>query len=522
VAEWAYSSGSSSRPLDVEIATARGDREMDAPKETSAAQSDLTQTASKSVFWTLSGNVGVSAIRFVGTMILARILLPQEFGIVAMSLVYYGVIQLFGKWGMSQALIQRLDVDDDYLSTGFWTSVMVGGSLTVVGIAFSPLAAYFFREPDVQSAIMVLSLNFILSALGSTHAVILMRELKFRTLTVIDLSSTVIRVVFIIIAALNGLGYWSIILGLVFNRLIKTAFLVLKVRWIPVMRFQREKFHHLFKFGRNYYGYSVLQYLNDNMDYMVTGRLLGAANLAYYQFAFALPHLALSHIAEGVNTASYPILSKVQEDKERVARGFLKTARFVSLLTFPMMMGLIFVARDFILTAYGDRWLPSVLPMQILCFSGALRSVIYINESLLKSQGRPDLGLKWGLFFLPLSVIAVIVGSRWGIAGVAYAMLALAGVSIAYVYLGLRLVRCSLVEYLLNLLPALVCSGAMVAALGIVSRIPVLTEIDPWWRLLANAAIGACVYVAAVRIVYRGTFTEFLEFVGNVFQRRST
>ena len=492
---------------------------MNPPEDATGAQSDLTQKASKSVFWTLSGNAGVSVIRFVGTMILARILLPQEFGIVAMSLLYYGIIQLFGKWGMSQALIQRLDVDDDYLSTGFWTSVMIGASLTILGMAFSPLAAYFFREPAVQSAIMVLSLNFILSALGSTHAVILTRELKFRTLTVIDLSATVIRVVFIIVAALNGLGYWSIILGLVLNRLVKTAFQVMKVKWIPRFRFQREKFNHLFKFGRSYYGYSFLQYLNDNMDYLVTGRFLGAANLAYYQFAFALPHLALSHIAEGVNTASYPILSKVQEDKERVARGFLKTARFVSLLTFPMLMGLIFVARDFILTAYGDRWLPSVLPMQILCFSGAVRSVIYINESLLKSQGRPDLGLKWGLFFLPLSVAAVIVGSRWGIEGVAAAMLSLAVVSIAYVYLGLRLVRCTMSRYLVSLLPALVCSAAMVAALFAANRIPFLMTIDPWWRLSANAVIGACVYVAAVRLLYRNTFTEIQEFVGNVFRR---
>jgi O-antigen/teichoic acid export membrane protein len=492
---------------------------MKLPDETKEPSHDLTLKASKSVFWTMAGNIGVSAIRFVGTMILARILLPHEFGIVGMSMVYYGIIQLFGQLGMSQALIQRLDVDEGYLSTGFWTSILIGSCLTVVGIAFSPLAALFFREPDVQAAIMVLSLNFVFSALGSTHAVILTRALEFRTLSFIAVTSTVIRIVFIIVAALNGLSYWSIIFGLVLDRLSKSVLLIVRVRWMPSFHFEKEKFKHLFRFGRHYYGFSFLQYLNDNMDYVVTGRFLGAANLAYYQFSFSLPHLALSHIAEGVNSASYPILSKVQADKERVARGFLKTAKFVSLLTFPLMMGLFFVARDFILTAYGERWLPAILPMQILCFSGALRSVIYINEPLLKSQGRPDLGLKWGLFSLPATVAAIIVGSRWGIEGVATAMLALAGVSIIYVYLGLRLVSCALTSYLKSLVPALVCSAIMVAGLEIMERLTPVTELAPWWRMLIHAVIGAGIYVAVVRLIYPHTFADFFQFVRGVFRR---
>jgi O-antigen/teichoic acid export membrane protein len=481
--------------------------------------SDLTRKASKSVFWVLTGNVGVSAIRFVGTMILARILLPHEFGIVGMSILYYGIVTLFGKLGMGHALIQRLEIDQEYLSTGFWTTMIIGVSLSIAGIACSPLAATFFREPAVRGAIAVLSVNFTVSSFGAIPAAILTRELRFRTQSIIEISTTVARVIFIVVAALHGLGYWSIILGLVLDRFLKTVALVLTVRWMPSWCFDKEKFNHLFKFGRSFYGHSFLEYLSNNMDYIVTGRVLGAANLAYYQFAFNLPHLALSHVSESVNQASYPILSKVQEDKVRVARGYLKTARFVSLVTFPLMMGLFFVAYDFIHTVYGERWLPSVLPLKILCFSGALRSVFFINDSLVKSQGRPDLGFKWGLVYLPLTCAALIVGSRWELAGIATAMLVMAVVFIAYVYIGLRLIHCSMLHYLANLVPALVCSALMVAVLVALSQIPFLDALDPWWRLGINTLVGAGAYLIIVRLIYRNILGEFMEFARGVFKR---
>jgi len=482
-------------------------------------QSNLSHQASKSVFWVLTGNMGVSALRFVGTMVLARILLPEEFGIVGMSIIYYGIITLFGKFGMAHALVQRLEIDQEYLSTGFWTTLVVGVFLSILGLACAPLAANFFREPAVQSAIAALSVNFTVSAFGAIPSAILTRELKFKTLSAIEITTTVVRVAFIIVAALNGLGYWSIILGLMVDRFLKSIVLVVIVKWMPSFSFNKQKFQHLFKFGRSFYGHSFLEYLSNNMDYIVTGRILGAANLAYYQFAFNLPHLALSHISESVNQASYPIFSKVQDDKERVSRGYLKTAKFVSLVTFPLMLGLFFVAHDFIVTVYGDRWLPSVLPLKILCFSGALRSVFFVSDSLVKSQGRPDLGFKWGLVYLPLTCVALVIGSRWDLVGVAGAMLVMAIVFITYVYVGLRLIHCSMMRYLANLVPAFVSSSLMVAVLYVTNLIPIVDTLAPWWRLGINTLIGAAAYLAIVRLFYRDILRDFVNFVRSISAR---
>jgi len=136
----------------------------------------LTQKASKSVFWRMSGNIGVSIVRFVGTAILARILMPEEFGIIGMALLFVGIVKLFGNLGMGAALIQRKEIDQEYLSTVFWMNVFLGVCLSLVGISVAPLAATFFNEPNVSPVMMWLSLNFFFSLLGATHATLLTRN----------------------------------------------------------------------------------------------------------------------------------------------------------------------------------------------------------------------------------------------------------------------------------------------------------------------------------------------------------
>ena len=482
---------------------------------------NMTQKASKSIFWRMSGNIGVSVLRFMGTAVLARILSPEEFGIIGIALLFTGIVRLFGNLGMGQALVQRKKIDQEYLSTAFWTSVLVGSCLSLIGVFSASMAAEFFNELAVWAVIMWLSLNFFFSSLSSIHVVLLTRDLKFDVMAKIEIWTTVIRIAFILTCALLGMGFWSIVIGIIMERIIRTLSIIRLVKWNPSLQFNTEKFKHLFSFGRNIYGQMFVNYFNNSMDYFVTGKFLGTANLAFYQFAFNVPHLVLSHITESVNSVVFPLYSKVQNDKERTSRGYLKTVKFVSMITFPLMVGLFFTADDFIRTAYGQKWLGAVLPMKILCFSGALRSIFEINYALLKSQARADLGFKWNLIMLPVTITAIVIASRWGIVGIAMAMASLSVFSIIIVKIGLRLIKTSLSKYLMTLMPATVNSLIMLVILSLASRTFHIDTLPSWMSLIINILLGALIYFASAKFFLKNDLAEFLNFAGKVFNKQS-
>lgn len=479
----------------------------------------MTQTASKSVFWTFFSAVMVSSIRFMNTVILARILNPHDFGITGMAVLVTGIVMLFGKLGMGPALIQCKEVDEESLSTVYWTSVLVGGILAVAGVAVSPLAAMFFREPVLVAVISFLALNFIFTSFSSVHATLLTRELKFKALARVEIVSNFFRVGVSFVLALLGFGFWSLVAGVVLERIVKTLLFFREVSWWPKRLFSREKFKSLFRFGRNLYGQSFLGYLNSNMDYAVTGRALGTENLAFYQFSYTIPHMTLSHIAENVDDVTFPLYCKVQDDRERICRGYLKTVKFISLLTFPLMFGLFYVADDFIRVVYGEKWLLSILPLKVLCISGALRSVFSCTGSLLKAIGRPDLGFKYTLFLLPVTVAVVIFGAQWGIIGVAWGMTFTSLLGIVIVVIALRLISASVWLYARTLLPAAVSSLGMVLLLYGLSLAIGANFWPAWVRLATSFLMGILFYVGALWFFFKADFQQIVDFIKQMFVR---
>ena len=203
----------------------------------------LTSWASKGAFWALVSNITVSAVSFVGTAILARMLDPQDFGLLGMAVLVTGIVQLFGNLGLGGALIQKKDVSQESLSTVFWVNVITGTALTLICIAVSPLAALFFRQSAVQSILMLLSCTFLMSSLSSVHNTLVYKDLRMKQLAVIEISTRFIRVLVMLMAAFWGFRVWSIVIGIVVERFFKTAGLLLVFPWKPSLVFSRTKFN---------------------------------------------------------------------------------------------------------------------------------------------------------------------------------------------------------------------------------------------------------------------------------------
>jgi O-antigen/teichoic acid export membrane protein len=474
----------------------------------------LTHTASRGAAWALAGNITVSAVSFVGTTILARMLEPKDFGLIGMATVVTGIVGLFGNFGLGAALVQKKDVTHEDLCTAFWANMAAGGALAVVCVLISPLAMVFFKEKAVQWILICLAFNFVISAVASVHSMIIYKRLQMRSLAIRDIGGRVIRVGVMIIAAFCGLRFWSIVIGMIAERIFRTVTYYYLDPWRPTRVFSRQRFNEMFRYGRNLLGSGFLGYLNSNMDFIVTGRVLGADLLGFYQMAYNLPNLVKDYINDSIGAVSFPLFCKVQDDNERLSRGLLRIIRFVALGTFPILAGLAFTARDFIFVAYGEKWLPVVVPLQILCFYVALACSSTATGSIFNAKGRPDLGLKWGLFRLPATVIAILMGVHFGgIAGVAWGMLIVQVISLAMVYQAFQIIKGDLREYWNALYPAAAACIVMIAALIMINRIPAFREISAWVRLIVEFIFGGAVYTLTIVFGFPKTYRDFTGFV---------
>jgi O-antigen/teichoic acid export membrane protein len=490
---------------------------QDSPVE--KEEESLTKTASRGAFWALTSNIAVSAISFVGTAILARILDPKDFGLLGMAVLVTGIVQLFGNLGLGGALVQKKDASQESLSTVFWVNVIAGSILTIICVAAAPLAAMFFRETAVKNILILLSCTFLISALSSIHSTLIYKEIRMKRLAVIEIVGRLLRVGIMLIAAFCGLKFWSIVIGMIVERVFKTIGFFIALPWKPSLVFSKEKFKEFFKFGRNLFGDGFLNYLNQNMDFIVTGRVLGVSLLGFYQMAYNLPFLVRGYINDSIGSVSFPVFCKVQDDHDRLVRGYLRIVKFIAMVTFPLLAGLAFCSEDFIRVVYGPKWLPAAQPLQILCFGAMLASVHTVITPLLNAKGRPDLSFKWNCVRLPLTIIAIFIGAKInGIVGVAFGMLIIEILSIILIIITFRLIQQNIKNYFISFFPSVMgCLTMVIILCGI--RTSCFTKIA-LLRFTCNVFIGIACYFASIFLAFRNEGEEFIKYIQQTFKNR--
>lgn len=394
----------------------------------------LKESAVSGLKWTTASKIGQQTLQFSTLIILARLLLPEDFGLMASAMVVIGFVNVFRDLGLSAALIQKQNLSDELFSSVFWLSVAIGLIMMLALIIFSPYIADFYNANVLVPILQVLSLSFLFSGLSAVQQALLEKELKFKIISKIELFATFLAAVTGITMAILKFGIWSLVLqNLVFTFTVSSLFWI-RLSKRPKFFFKWREIKSIYNFSANLAGFNILNYFVRNADYILIQKFLGEQQLGYYTLAYRLMLYPLKNITAVMTRVMFPLLSKIQNDNKRFRDIYLKLVNTISLLSFPLMLGLVAVSDNFVIVVFGAKWEPVTTLILILAPLGLLQSIYTPAGIIYQAKGRTDWWFRWGLLTGVLFVTAFWIGLEWGIIGVALAYLI---VNVITIYPGL-------------------------------------------------------------------------------------
>jgi len=469
----------------------------------------LRKLATSGVKWTAASTVITTVLQFFQLTVLARLLEPQVFGLMAMMLVVIGFGQAFSDMGVSNAIICKQDVSRDHLSTLYWANFIAGMTVFGLVMAIRPFVAYLYNEPSLGGLIPWMALIFLITPIGQQFQSLLQKELRFDLLAQIDVVATVIGTVVVVFMAVRGEGVFSLILGRLSNALSKSIMLACVgwKEWSPSMRFNRADLKGYLAFGLFQMGERSINYFNERLDQLLIGTLLGAQALGYYVVAFNLVIQPISRLNPILTKVAFPVFSKAQSNTGQLKRGYLFLLNILMSANSPMLLGLASTAPLLLPLIFGERWLPAVPLVQILSFVALFMSSGNSIGCLLLAKGRADLAFKWNAALFLSQIPTIYFCARHGGAmGVAVGLLVLQTVYFIanYLILVCGLLGPCMKEYLMSVVPSFCLASIMGIA---VSAILFFIKGPAELVLTAQLFTGVCVYVV-LTVIFRPAFLK--------------
>lgn len=345
------------------------------------------------IIWSFSDSVVTYFIRFIIQIILARLLTPADYGIIGIVTVFIAVFEVIVDSGFSRGLIRDNNADQNDFSTVFYFNLIVSVLLYFILFISSDLISNFFEVPQLSIIIRVLSLVIIINSFGLIQKTILTKKLNFKAQTTISIVSSISSGIIAIIFAYMGYGVWSLVIRIITMQLFQALLFSISNRWTPSLVFSISSFKKLFNFGWKLLLSSILTKIYENIYSLIIGRTFSTVDLGFYTKANHLKDTFANSITNSIQKVSYPVLSSIQDDRERLIKGYKMIMKNSSFYTFPVMLGLAVVAPKLLPILLGNNWLESIPYFQILCFEGMIYPLNAINLNILHVKGRSELYL---------------------------------------------------------------------------------------------------------------------------------
>lgn len=430
------------------------------------------QAIGSAVGWVSISQVGRQVLLLVVTAILARLLVPGDFGLMSLTLVVVGLLALVRDLGTSVTIVQVPQLTARLISTLFWANVVLGVG-AVVGVALlAPSIAAVFGEPRLADIVTVSAFAFSISSLSVVQQALLERAMRFRRVATVEILAVATGGVVAIAAALAGLGVWSLVAQAIATAAASAVLYTLEGGWRPTREFSMADLRGVARFGLSVTGFNVFNYVARNADYVLIGATLGAAPLGQYTLAYRVMLYPLQAVSSVISRATFPVYARLQSDDARFRELYLRAVSLIALIAFPMVFGVMATSDRLVAVVFGPNWTDAGKVLAILAPIGLVQVIATTVGPVYQAKGRSGLMLMWGVGGGVVTVIAFAIGLRWGIVGVAAAylvvtiILAYPGLALPYGLIGLR-VR----SMLATVARPAICGGAMFLAVGVASRL---------------------------------------------------
>jgi len=478
--------------------------------------SNIKNKTLKGLFWSFFERIGSHLVSFLVSIILARLLMPEEYGIIAIVLVFVNICNVFINSSFSQALVQKKDADDTDFSSVFYFNIVFSVALYAILYFCAPVIARFYEMEVLSPVLRVLGVGLLFSSANSVQKAKVSRDMQFKKFFFSTLGGTLASAAIGIIMAYLGFGVWALVAQNLSNTIINTVILFITIKWRPRLLFSFSKLKVLFSYGWKILVASLISVLYEDFRSLYVGKLYSADDLAFYTRGKQFPHLIVDNINTSISSVLFPVISNKQGDISTVkgmTRRAIKTSAYI--LT-PMLFGLAAVAEPLVLLLLTEKWLPCVPFLQILCINSALMPLQTANLQAINALGRSDISLKLEIVKKIFGFLMVLIFARISViamtwAGVATGIVAL----IMNISPNKKLFGYGFIEQMKDILPFWLMSGVMAACVTAVSLLNLPTTIE----LVVMVLIGAIVYILLSVVFKVESFTYILNTAKPIFSK---
>ncbi len=381
---------------------------------------NIKQETLSGLKWNIIQKYSIQIIQFLLNIVMARLLTPTDYGTVGMIVIFFAIAQVFINGGMGEALIQKKNATNKDCSTVFWFNLLVSIFCAVVICFTSPLVAKFFNSSVLTDVMRVMSINMVIGAFGAVQTSRLTKNVDFKGIAKITLFASIASGVLGVLLAYMGLGVWALVYQQLLSTLLSTVTLCIYSKWIPKNGFSKDSFHQLFGFGSKLLVSGLLNTIYVNLAPLAIGKFYSPAQLGNYNNGNKIASLPVSNIQGVLETVSFPVMAKIQDEKERLVHYYRKSIAMSSLLIFFLCVLIAAIAKPLIILMLSEKWANCVIYCQISAFAVMFTHVSSLNLSLLKVTGRSDLFLRLEIIKKAISVTILFIAIPFGVVAICF------------------------------------------------------------------------------------------------------
>lgn len=457
---------------------------------------ELKDKAISGVKWNAIGRFSTQGVNFVIGLVLARLLSPSDYGVVGMVGIFFAIAQTFIDSGFGSALIRKNDCNDADYSTAFYFNIIVSIVCSICLSLVSPFIADFFNTPILKDIVRVMSLNMFIGSFAIVHSTKLTHSIDFKSQAKVGLVTAIISGSAGILMAYKGFGVWSLVYQNLIATIVRVILLFIYTKWVPQWKFSKESFRYLFGFGSKILTASLLHTIYSNMTTLIIGKAYTAKDLGFYTRGQSLASFPSTNISGILQSVTYPVLSKIQDDDKHLIESYRKLISMTSMVVFFGMFLLAALAKPLILTLLTDKWFDAVIYLQIFCFGYMFDHINSMNINILYVKGYSNLVLKLEIIKKTISISMILAAIPLGplaicIASVLYTHIA---VVINTYYTG-ELFKLGYVKQVKDFIKYFLMSGASALPAFILS----FTSLSGIMQIVLGFLLGTSIYIIVLR-----------------------